>query len=260
MRSMRELVFAVEYSPGADPVMDVFREYGELRSRSMACHVSTEGIWRIDRFNGPTQALDQIDRIYADHDRCLDCLTGVHDRQSTVHETLAARSGSRTVYTFRDVTTDCYAIPCLTCKHVTRGVLSESERSGDTVEWRLLLRDDSGVGDLYEALESSLRPGLSVEFAQLAEPTYWSDRAVTVAELPSEQRTAVEAAVQHGYYETPRSVSLSGLADELDLPRSTLQYRLQRAESWIVERFVRNSTLGDVALALRDGDSRTITA
>jgi hypothetical protein len=53
---------------------------------------------------------------------------------------------------------------------------------------------------------------------------------------------------------------LTDLADELDLPRSTLQYRLQQAESWIIERFVRNSTLGDVALALKERDSRTVTA
>jgi len=257
---MRELVFAVEYAQGADPVMDVFREHEELRSRSIACHVSSKGIWRIDRFTGSTDVLEAIDRVYADHDRCLDCLTGVHDRQSTVHETLDASSGPRTVYTFRDVTTDCYAIPCLTCKQVTKGVLSETERSGDTEEWRLLLRDDGGVDDFYADLEATLRPGLSVEFAQIAEPTYWTDKAVTVAELPAEQRTAVEAAVQHGYYETPRGISLSDLAEELDLPRSTLQYRLQQAESWIVERFVHNSTLGDIALSLRERDSQTVTA
>jgi len=100
--------------------MDVFREYEGLRSRSIACHVSSDGIWRIDRFTGPGEALAEVDRVYADHDRCLDCLTGVHDRRSTVHETLDTDSGSRTLYTYRDVTTDCYAIPCLTCKHVSR--------------------------------------------------------------------------------------------------------------------------------------------
>lgn len=257
---MRELIFAVEYDQGADPVMDVFREYEELRSRSIACHVTCDSIWRIDRFTGPTEALEEIDRVYADHDRCLDCLTGVHDRQSTVHETLDASSGSRTIYTFRDMTPECYAIPCLICKYLTRGVLSESERSGDTEEWRLLLRSDGGVGDLYAELEASLRPGLSVELAQLTEPTYWTDKAATIDELPTEQRVAVESAVTHGYYETPRAISLSSLAEELNLPRSTLQYRLQQAESWIVERFVRNSTLGDVALVLREQDSRTITA
>lgn len=257
---MREFIFSVKYDKGTDPVMDVFRKHEELRSRSMACHVTCNGIWRIDRFTGPTEALEEIDRVYADHDRCLDCLTGVHDRRSTVHETLDADSGSRTVYTYRDMTPECYAIPCLTCKHLSRGVLSESERSGDTEEWRLLLRSDGGVGDLYAELEASLRPGLSVEFAQLTEPTYWTDKAATIAELPTEQRSAIEAAVTHGYYETPRAISLSNLAEELDVPRSTLQYRLQQAESWIVERFVQNSTLGDVALVLQEQNSRTITA
>jgi hypothetical protein len=47
------------------------------------------------------------------------------------------------------------------------------------------------------------------------------------------------------------------LAAELDVPRSTLQYRLQRAEGWIVRQFVRNSTLGDVAGILRDRDTDT---
>lgn len=62
---------------------------------------------------------------------------------------------------------------------------------------------NEAFGDLYTDLEPDLRLGLSAEFAQLAEPTYWSKKTVTVAELSTEQRTAVEAADQHGYYETP---------------------------------------------------------
>jgi predicted DNA binding protein len=257
---MRELVFAVEYDPGADPVMDVFIENGGVRARSVACHVSEEGIWRIDRLTGPADALESIDRIYDGHDRCLDCVTGVHDRRSTEYEVLDADTNSRTVYTFREAGTGCFSVPCLTCKHVRKGVLSESERRGAREEWRLLLRDDSGVGDLYRELESALRPGLSVEFAQLSAPTYWTEKSVSVAELPYEQRAAVEAAVERGYYETPRATSLGDLADDLGVPRSTLQYRLQQAEGWIVRRFVHNSSLGDVALALRERESRTVSA
>jgi predicted DNA binding protein len=257
---MRELVFAVEYDPGTDPVMDVFIENEGLRSRSVACHVSAAGVWRIDRLTGPADALESITRVYEGHDRCLDCVTGVHDRRTTAYELLDADANSRTVYTFREAGTGCFSIPCLTCKHVQRGVLSESERRGNREEWRLLLRSDEGVGDLYRDLEATLRPGLTVEFAQLSEPTYWTETAVGVSELPYEQREAVEAAVEHGYYETPRSVSLSDLAADLGLPRSTLQYRLQRAESWIVGRFVRNAALGDVALALREQETRTVSA
>ncbi len=117
--------------------MDVFGEHEALRSRSVACHVSSEGIWRIDRFTGPTDVLEAVDRVYADHDRCLDCLTGIHDPQSTVHETLGASSGLRTVYTFRDVTSDCYEVPGLTYKYISKDVLSKSKRQGDTEEWWL---------------------------------------------------------------------------------------------------------------------------
>lgn len=257
---MRELVFAIEYDPGADPIMDVFIDSDDLRSRSIACHVSKDGVWRVDRFTGPADALERLERVYSDHDRCLDCVTGVHPHPTTEYEVLGADATSRTVYAFRETRTGCFSIPCLTCKHVRKGVLCESERDGDTEEWRLLLRDDSGVGALYEDLEANLREGLSVEFTQIADPTYWTQQAVTVEELPYEQRAAVEAAVSHGYYETPRAISLSELAGELDIPRSTLQYRLQRAESWIVTRFVRNSSLGDVALALDKHESWSVTA
>ena len=241
--------------------MDVFGEHEALRSRSVACHVSSEGIWRIDRFTGPTDVLEAVDRVYADHDRCLDCLTGIHDPQSTVHETLGASSGLRTVYTFRDVTSDCYEVPGLTYKYISKDVLSKSKRQGDTEEWwPPPPRDNGGVGDLSADLEASLRSGLSVEFAKIPEPTYWAKKAVTVAELPTEQRTAVETAVEYGYYETPPGILLADLAEELDLPQSTLQYRLQQTESWIIEQFVRNLTLGDVALALKERDSRIVTA
>jgi predicted DNA binding protein len=101
-----------------------------------------------------------------------------------------------------------------------------AERESDTEEWRLLLQDDGGVGDLFADLEAGLRSGLSVEFVKIAEPTYWTEKAVTVAELPTEQRTAVETVVRYGYYETPRAISLTDLAKELNLLRVTLQYHL----------------------------------
>jgi predicted DNA binding protein len=44
--------------------------------------------------------------------------------------------------------------------------------------------------------------------------------------------------VEHGYYETPRNVDVGELADHLDVPRSTLTYRLRRAEAALAERHV----------------------
>ena len=45
-------------------------------------------------------------------------------------------------------------------------------------------------------------------------------------------------AVEHGYYETPREIDLSELAEKLDVPRSTLTYRVRRAEAQIAKQFV----------------------
>lgn len=257
---MRELVCTIKYKPRVDPIMDEFMAYETTRSRSIACHVSHEGIWRIDRLTGPPESLDMIDYIYSEHDRCLDCVTGVHAHSTTEHEILGADTNSRTIYTFRETRADCLSMPCLISKHVQKGVLCESVRRVDTEEWRLLLRDDTRINDLYEDLEANLRVGLSIIFGQLSNPSYWTDKSVSITELPFEQRTAMEAAVSYGYYETPREISLSDLAKKLDVPQSTLQHQLQQAETWIVSQFAHNSSLGDITSALRKQDRRIISA
>jgi predicted DNA binding protein len=100
------------------------------------------------------------------------------------------------------------------------------------------MREASAVGELYDALQSGLRDGLTLSLRHLGEPTHWCDEAVCAADLSYEQRHALEAAVAHGYYETPREMSAEELATELEIPRSTLQYRLRRAESWLARGFV----------------------
>jgi predicted DNA binding protein len=246
---MREFVFRIEYERGVDPIMDLFAEYPSTHARTLTCHVSKSGVWRIDRIGGPSEALERIDEVYDGHEQCLECVTGVHDHPEWEYELLDADRHTRTVYMYRPATTDCHSIPCLAAHYLGDGVIAEAERRGNVYEWHLLMRDDSGVGDLYDTLESQLQEGLTLHFEQLGEPTRWLDRSVSVAELPYEQRAAVEAAVANGYYETPRECSLSELAEDVGVPRSTLQYRLQQAESWIITCFVDQSTLADIAAA-----------
>ncbi|SEO91262.1 HTH DNA binding domain-containing protein [Halogranum amylolyticum] len=247
---MREFVFRISYDYGVNPVMDVFMQYPSAHARTVTCHVSANGVWRIDRIAGPTEALDRIDDVYDSYDGCVECLAADHDHPDWEYELLDADRHTRTVYMYR-TTNDCLSVPCLAAEYLADGVLTASERRNDVYEWHLLMRTDEGVSDLYERLETELRDGLELQFEQLGDPAYWVDRTVSVAELPYEQRVAVEAAVANGYYETPRELSLSELAEAIDVPRSTLQYRLQQAESWIVTRFVEDSALGDVALADR---------
>lgn len=58
--------------------------------------------------------------------------------------------------------------------------------------------------------------------------------------LTDTQRAVVWAALERGYYETPRQCSLDDLSDELDLATSTVGETLQRAEGRIVAEFARS--------------------
>lgn len=55
--------------------------------------------------------------------------------------------------------------------------------------------------------------------------------------LTERQREVVRAAVDAGYYDTPRETSLTALADDLGVAKSTLSETLHRAEEKIVKEF-----------------------
>lgn len=56
--------------------------------------------------------------------------------------------------------------------------------------------------------------------------------------LTDRQRELILAAVQEGYYDTPRECSLTGLAEQLDMAKSTVSETLHRAEETIIKEFV----------------------
>nr|WP_255565246.1 helix-turn-helix domain-containing protein [Haloferax sp. Atlit-4N] len=64
----------------------------------------------------------------------------------------------------------------------------------------------------------------------------------------------MEAALTRGYYEEPRKASVSEIAEEIDVPSSTLQYRLNRAEAWLAEQFAADSMTVDIDTSLDLGD------
>ena len=64
-------------------------------------------------------------------------------------------------------------------------------------------------------------------------------------ELSPEQEAALRAAVEHGYYEGPRKVDVGDLASHLDVPRSTLTYRLRRAEEYLAKQYIARSQLSE---------------
>jgi predicted DNA binding protein len=52
------------------------------------------------------------------------------------------------------------------------------------------------------------------------------------------QRRLIETAVERGYYDTPRTCTLTELADHLGIAKSTASERLHRAEGAIIRAFV----------------------
>jgi hypothetical protein len=58
--------------------------------------------------------------------------------------------------------------------------------------------------------------------------------------LTDRQLRLVQDAVKHGYYDTPRQCSLTELAAELDLAKSTCSETLHRAEEKIIKQFLEN--------------------
>lgn len=238
---MREFVVTIEYDEGVDPLMDAFIDHPEAHARTMNCHVSANSMWRVDRIAGPEAALDQIDELYTAPEHCNECIGSRHCHTDWEHEVLARHPSRRTIYTYRPSAGDCCSIPQFACMYLGEGFLCAAERRTDRYEWRFLMREDGDAGGLYEALREEIRDGLTISFQQIQEPSHWADEAVSLAELPYEQREAVETAVEMGYYETPRGASTAEIAEALSVPRSTLQYRLQQAESWIIGCFVSKS-------------------
>ena len=56
--------------------------------------------------------------------------------------------------------------------------------------------------------------------------------------LTQSQLELIQAAVEHGYYDTPRDCSLTDLAEAVGIAKSTCSETLHRAEEKIVKEFV----------------------
>ncbi len=230
-------MFTVEYPTGAGALSDVFIEHPDAMSKTIACVVSDDSMWRVDRMTGPEPAVDAIEACALDPEQCNEC-PGAGCPSHREHEVLSRDATSCTYYTYRTDIDRCPSLPSLAAEHLGDGVLYEALRRGDGYTWRVLVRKDANVGRLFDALQGAYPEGVTVSLSHLRSPTHWGDEAISIADLPYEQREALEVAVAHGYYATPREANLNEIAERIDVPQSTLQYRLQRAESWLANNFV----------------------
>ncbi|WP_266082051.1 helix-turn-helix domain-containing protein [Haladaptatus caseinilyticus] len=238
---MREFIFTIEYDPGIDPITDIFIDYPATMAKSLACCVTARSMWRVDRITGPTDALSSLETIYLDSKHCNECLGSRNCHTPSEYAELDSDTNQRTIYTYQPEIEGCHSVPYRAAQQLGDGLLFQTTRNESQYEWRILMRDKTAVGELYDTIQQELRDGVRIELDQLGTPAHWCEEAVTIADLPYAQREALIAAVEQGYYETPRETSVEDIADSVGVPRSTLQYRLQRAESWLATRFMSES-------------------
>lgn len=235
---MREFVFTVRFEPGVDRLMDAFIDHPDARAHSTACSVTGDRMWRVDHLVGYEDALDVIEARFRDEQWCNECLHAPNCESTRVYQTLSRDSTHRVIYTRREEIDRCHSIPYLAVDELGDGLLFRADRHERRYDWRVLLPEESEVGALYDAVQSRLRDGIEVDLRHVGECSDWSGRPLVAAQLSPEQREAITLAVDRGYYATPRAATLADLSAELDVPRSTFQYRLRQAERRVVESVV----------------------
>jgi hypothetical protein len=88
--------------------------------------------------------------------------------------------------------------------------------------------------DVEEAIDR-LPQGMDVTVRSVGPYRRWGGRA---ADLTDRQRDAVTAAVEHGYYDSPREGSVADIADDLGVATGTAAEHLRKAEATIMRQVV----------------------
>ena len=106
--------------------------------------------------------------------------------------------------------------------------------------YRLIAFKHEAIEELFNRLYAH---GFEVEVQEKA-PFYGmvSDNLITlnsiVSKLTDKQMSAIIAAYNNGYYQTPREVNVRGIAKRLEVPRTTLQEHLNKAENKLISSIV----------------------
>ena len=96
---------------------------------------------------------------------------------------------------------------------------------------------DGWVDWTIECSQNKVRELMESFKMQLIPHRLVSTRSVTTRLLTARQRQVFDIAIREGFYDIPRRISLTQLAELLGVAKSTLSVQLQRVESTIVHTF-----------------------
>ncbi|WP_408960469.1 helix-turn-helix domain-containing protein [Natrinema sp. 74] len=236
---MRELVFALEYEPGCNRVADTLADHPDARIRSLSLHATAERLWRVDHAAGTPEALDAIEDAFLTIDYYADCLATEDCGATQTTRVLDRTDDTLVLYSDWVRTPTCASVPHIARTHFGDGVLFETRHEGRHYTWRLIHSGQGDVSAFFDELRTAVGECAQMEMLRTADTTETGARSDDNAiGLSPEQEAALRAAVEHGYYESPREVDVGELAEHLDVPRSTLTYRLRRAEEHLAKQHV----------------------
>jgi predicted DNA binding protein len=237
---MHEFLFSLTYEQGVDDYADLFIEHDDLRAEAVYSCLDPAQLWRLEVLTGEAATLDVVTPLVLDESRDRESIserTCEADRQFSL---LTDTGRRRVVYSYLSDVRRCDAVPVITAQYLSGGSLVELTRHGAEARWRILMQNDDKAGMLYDTLGSRLADGVRFRFERFTEVDSWQHSMLAANTLPNEQQETLAVAVEEGYFETPREVTLDELADQLGVPRSTVSYRLRRAVREVVGNFVRN--------------------
>lgn len=235
---MRELVFALEYTAGNNAVADILAANPETTIRSLSCHATSGNLWRVDHATGGESALDELTEAVASAEYYTDCLARRDCEADWETLVLDRTDDTLVLYSYWSRTPSCTSIPHLALDHFGDGLIFDTTWVGRRYKWRIIAPGDTTYQAFRRAIEDEIHETTGVTFVRVGEAVGDTTRDDGEESLTPEQDAAVRAAVEHGYYETPREIETYELAEELGIPGATLSYRLRRAEVQLAAAYV----------------------
>lgn len=250
---LREFTFTLEYEPGTDPVADLLRDRPALGASTVDLNVGGDAYVRLVQLTGPPEATDRLQTLLEERAYRPRALDERSCAGTSSHYRLECAPRRRLVYAYVEEVRACASVHSIAASALCCGTIVESRARDGREHWRLLVRSDEAVGDVYERIDDACRDGVRVDVGHLCDATTWTADGIVDADVTGTQQQAIAEAAARGYYERPRKITIEELADELDVPESTLSYRLRRAESTLVKQYLNqfgtSADAGDVPLA-----------
>lgn len=118
-------------------------------------------------------------------------------------------------------------------------LLLAAQASGIPIELPVTIQDGEATVEFRASADRLSELGDELErfgFSYTVEILY--ENPVPETLLSERERDLLLSAVKHGYYDTPRTCSLTELAETVGIAKSTCSETLHRAESVVITRFV----------------------